>query len=122
MSAENVVPMTREIELLRRERDLAAREAELLRRELELLRMSPRQEEYVPDRVGVRKWQDLKDLIGEFSGSELDYDRWEKQAKTLLASYDLDNHKAKALICSRLSGKTLKWYHSRINRLRRAKL
>jgi len=68
------VPTLREIELLRKERDLAAREAELLRRELELLRMTSRSED-TPVRVGVRKWQELKNLVGEFSGNNLDFDR-----------------------------------------------
>jgi len=112
-SAENIVPSAREIELLRKERDLATREAELLRRELELMRMTPQREVNAPERVSVKKWQDLKDLIGEFSGNDLDYDRWERQARTLLTSYSLDYHQAKALICSRLSGKALRWYHSR---------
>ncbi|EFN80933.1 hypothetical protein EAI_12930 [Harpegnathos saltator] len=94
-SVENVISTAREIELLRKERDLTEREAEILRRELDLLRMAPRREENVSGRIGVRKWQDLKDLIGEFSGGELDYDRWEKQAKALLASYDLDQNSTK---------------------------
>lgn len=112
-NAQAVVPASRELELLRRERDLAVREAELLRRELELVRMSPRPETDVSVRTGIKKWQELKDLIGEFSGNNLDFDRWEKQVKKLLASYDLDDHKAKALVCSRLTGKALKWFHSR---------
>lgn len=114
-SAENAVLSAREIELLRKERDLAERENELLRRELELARMTPPRGGSALSRAEVRKWQDLKDLIGEFSGNDLDYDCWEKQAKTLLASYDLDDHKAKALVCSKLSSKALKWYHSRID-------
>ncbi|EFN88742.1 hypothetical protein EAI_03152 [Harpegnathos saltator] len=76
-SGENVISTAREIELLRRERDLAEREAEILKRALDLIRMAPPREENVSGRIGVRKWQDLKDLIGEFSGGELDYDRWE---------------------------------------------
>lgn len=108
----------REIEFLRRERDLAAREAELLRRELELLRMSSRTEEddvRPPVRPKIKKWQELKDLVGEFSGNNLDFDRWEKQIKKLLSTYELDDHRAKALVCSRLSGKALNWYHSRVD-------
>ncbi|KMQ88084.1 hypothetical protein RF55_12486 [Lasius niger] len=114
-STQTVIPSQREIELLRKERDLAAREAELLRRELELLRMSPLSVAAVPAQTGVRKWQELKDLIGEFSGNSLDFGRWEKQMNKLLATYNLDEHKAKALLCSRLTGKALKWYHSRVD-------
>lgn len=114
-STQTVIPSQREIELLRKERDLAAREAELLRRELELLRMSPLSVAAAPAQTGVRKWQELKDLIGEFSGNSLDFGRWEKQMNKLLATYNLDEHKAKALLCSRLTGKALKWYHSRVD-------
>ncbi|KMQ84079.1 hypothetical protein RF55_18463 [Lasius niger] len=114
-SAQTTVSALREIELLRRERDLAARKTELFRRELELLRMSPRPEEDALVRSSVKKWQELIDLVSEFNGNNLDFDRWEKQIKKLLSSYDLDDHRAKALVCSRLSGKALKWYHSRVD-------
>lgn len=112
-SAQAAVSTLREIEFVRKERDLAAREAELLRRKLELLRMSLRQEKDASARASVKKWQELKDLVGEFNGNNLDYDQWEKQIKKLLSSYNLDDHRAKALVCNRLSGKALKWYHSR---------
>jgi len=105
----------REIDLLQKERDLAVREVKLLKRELELLRMTPGSEENIHDRAGTRKWQDLKDLIGVFDGNNCDYDRWEKQARKLLSTYDLDEFKAKALICNRLTDKALKWYHSRVD-------
>ena len=111
--AQTVIPTLREVELLRKERDLTARETELLRRELELLRMAPRPDKDAFFQANIKKWQELKDLVGEFDGNNLDFERWEKQIKQLLSSYDLDDHKAKALVCSRLSGKALKWYHSR---------
>lgn len=114
-SAQTTGSIPQEVELLRRERNLAVREAELLRRELELLRMSPRLEEDASVRTSVKKWQELKDLVGEFSGNNLDFDRWEKQVRKLLSSYDLDDYRAKALVCNRLSGKALKWYHSRVD-------
>ena len=77
--------------------------------------MSQPAENNAPIRMRVRKWQDLKDLIGEFDGNDLDYERWEKQVKQLLLSYELDDYQAKALICSKLSKKALKWYHSRLD-------
>lgn len=107
------MPSPREIELLRKEKDLAEREAELLRRELELLRMTPQSEVSVMSQTNVKKWKELENLIGEFHGNHLDLDRWEKQVRTLLTSYTLHDHQAKALVCSRLKGKALKWYHSR---------
>ncbi|EZA62932.1 hypothetical protein X777_15524 [Ooceraea biroi] len=113
-SAQEIAPTLQEVELLRRERDLAAREAALLRREIELLRMSPQPEGNLT-RPSVKKWQELKDLVGEFSGSNADFERWDKQVKKLLSTYNLDDHRAKALVCSRLAGKALKWYHSRID-------
>ncbi|KYN26862.1 hypothetical protein ALC57_03764 [Trachymyrmex cornetzi] len=102
-------------DLLRRERDIAQREAELLRRELEMLRVTSRPETNTPLRAKVRKWQELKDLIGKFNGTNRDFDRWEKQMHTLLSTYDLSNHEAKALVCSKLTGKAQKWYHSRVD-------
>ncbi|XP_011874435.1 PREDICTED: uncharacterized protein LOC105565665, partial [Vollenhovia emeryi] len=115
VGAQSVVMAVQENDLLRRERDLAAREVELLRRELELLRTTQQPGGNVPVRASVRKWQDLKDLIGECDGGNLDFDRWEKQVEKLLSSYDLSEHQAKALICSKLSGKALRWFHSRID-------
>lgn len=85
-----------------------------MRRELELLRVSMPHEATTPDRNGTGKWQELKvPLVGEFSGNNSDFDRWERQVRKLLATYNLDDHRAKALVCSRLTGKVLKWYHSR---------
>ncbi|KAK2578789.1 hypothetical protein KPH14_012785, partial [Odynerus spinipes] len=86
----------REIEILRRERELATREIELLRRELELLRTAQSVTGGAAARTSVKKWQELKDLVGEFSGNNLDFDRWDKQINKLLAAYDLDDHEAKA--------------------------
>ncbi|XP_076282085.1 uncharacterized protein LOC143209808 [Lasioglossum baleicum] len=126
----DVSHQVREIEILRRERNLAAREAELLRRELDLLRTtqqdrSDRQGSYRqgsdhqdsdrPVRIRVRKWQELKGMAAEYDGQNLDYDKWEKQVLSLLSSYELDQHEKKALLCSRLTGKVLRWYHSRID-------
>ncbi|XP_076660149.1 uncharacterized protein LOC143363456 [Halictus rubicundus] len=105
----------RELDVLRRERDVIARENELLRRELALLRETPSLETIPSGWTRVKKWQELKDIVGEFSGSSNDFDRWEKQVRGLLSTYELDNHQAKALVCSRLTGRALKWYHSRID-------
>lgn len=113
--AQSAMPSLREIELLRKERDLAAREAELLRRELELLRMTPQSEASASAQTNVRKWKELENLVGEFSGHHLDLDRWERQVRNLLALYTLNEHQAKALVCSKLKGKALKWYHSRVD-------
>lgn len=66
-------------------------------------------------RATPKKWQELKDLVDEYDGNNWDFDHWEKQVRKLLTSYDLDNHRAKALVCSRITGKALKWYHSRID-------
>jgi len=67
MSTQANTLSRKEIELLRKERDLAIREAELLRRELELVRMTPQSEVNVP--TGVKKWKELENMIGEFSGN-----------------------------------------------------
>ncbi|XP_076660976.1 uncharacterized protein LOC143364587 [Halictus rubicundus] len=105
----------RELDVLRRERDVIAWENELLRRELALLRETPSSETIPSGWTRVKKWQELKHIVGEFSGSSNDFDRWEKQVRGLLSTYELDYHQAKALVCSRLTGRALKWYHSRID-------
>lgn len=102
----------REMEILRRERELAEREVELLRREVEMLRATPRPREGVTPQGGTKKWKEVKELIGDFDGSR-DFDRWENQILKLITSYGLEGHEAKALVCSRLTGRALKWYHSR---------
>ncbi|XP_076301534.1 uncharacterized protein LOC143219409 [Lasioglossum baleicum] len=105
----------RELDVLRRERDVVVRENELFRRELALLRETPRSEASASGRTRVKKWQELKEIVGEFGGNSKDFDRWEKQVRGLLSTYELDNHQAKALVCSRLTGRALKWYHSRMD-------
>lgn len=110
------MPSLREFKLLRRERDLAARKAELLRRELDLLRTTPHLDVAVlPPRAGMKKWKELENLIGEFTGDPLNLDQWEKQVRKLLTSYELNDHQVKALVCNRLEGKVLKWFHSRVD-------
>lgn len=54
-------------------------------------------------------------MIDEYNGSNQDFDLWKKQVEKLLSSFDVDEHQAKALLCSKLSGKALRWYHSRID-------
>lgn len=41
----------------------------------------------------------MKDVVGEFRGSGMDSDRWEKQARGLLSVYELSSHQAIALMC-----------------------
>lgn len=60
---------------MRRKRDLANRETELLRKELEILRATPRSMGNESVQISMRKWQELKDLIGEFDGKNGDFDR-----------------------------------------------
>lgn len=99
--------------------EIASEEGELerLRREIEieelraqLARLRSRSEEHQEARPN---WKEIKDLVGKFDGSNWSFEQWEKQMRQLLAFYKLDEHSAKALVCSRLSGKAMKWYHSR---------
>nr|XP_034174050.1 uncharacterized protein LOC117601439 [Osmia lignaria] len=102
-----------EVELLRRERDVTERENQLLRRKLEMLRVMPRENSLAPTHSNLMKWKDVKEMIGNYDGNSYDYNIWEKQVRQLICSYSLDDCAAKALLCSKLSGKALKWYHSR---------
>ncbi|XP_046144395.1 uncharacterized protein K02A2.6-like [Osmia bicornis bicornis] len=102
-----------EVKLLRRGRDVAERENQLLRRELEMLRFMPRENSLTPTHSSSMKWKDVKEMIGNYDGNSHDHNIWEKQLRQLISSYALDNCAAKALLCSKLSGKALKWYHSR---------
>ncbi|KYN17402.1 hypothetical protein ALC57_10311 [Trachymyrmex cornetzi] len=73
-SPHTVTSIPREVNLLRRERDLAERETELLRREVALLKTTPTTEPGTPTLATARKWQELKNLVGEYDGSNLDFD------------------------------------------------
>lgn len=77
--------------------------------------MTPSTENEMPIGACVRKWKELENFVGTFDGNGLDLNRWEKQLRKLLVSYKLDEHQAKALVCSRMIGKALKWYHSRVD-------
>lgn len=72
-----------EVELLRREKELAEREVELLRRELDVTRMTPRSEEMFV-LAESKRWQEFKELVSEFDGNNLDFQRWEGQVNKLL--------------------------------------
>ncbi|CAK9805834.1 hypothetical protein ANTPLA_LOCUS4682 [Anthophora plagiata] len=104
---------TFEIELLRRERDLAEREIQLLRRELELARRETPTSGSLSVSSHEARWADVKELLGDFDGSGRDIRCWENQIRKLIETYKLEDHAAKALVCHKLKGKALSWYHSR---------
>ncbi|XP_076286565.1 uncharacterized protein LOC143212094 [Lasioglossum baleicum] len=103
---------TTETELLRRERYLAEREVLLLRRELEILRVTPRETSRSPMPPMSTKWRDIKDMVANYDGISYDYHVWEKQIKQLILNYALPDGTVKALVCNKLAGKVLKWYHT----------
>ncbi|CAK9827465.1 Gag polyprotein [Anthophora retusa] len=102
-----------EIKLLSRERDLAEREIQLLRRELELARRETPASSSPSVSGHEARWTDVKDLLGDFDGSGRDIRGWENQIRKLIETYKLEDHAAKALVCHKLKGKALSWYHSR---------
>lgn len=118
----------REIEICRREKEIAERELELARREIALLRecrdMSSadhgRQERTISvgdssasaslhPRLNLTA---VADLLASFDSSG-DFDAWEKQARLLKTTYQLDDDYMKVLIGTRLKKKALEWFHSK---------
>lgn len=89
-----------------------------------ILRMSPSVGENSPTQTNMKKWQGVKELIGNYNGNDYNhnFDRWEKRMRKLLSSYYLDEQSAKTLVCSRLSGNTLQWsqipFESRLSRVK----
>ena len=48
-----------------------------------------------------------------FDYVESNLDEWERQVKLLKTAYKLVDDVTRVLICSRLKGKALSWFHSR---------
>ena len=101
-----------EIELITRERDLMRREIELTRRELKLLRNSPAsiQPQQPPRHVNVNN---IKDMMSDFGGSEINFRNWKKKFQLLCTTYELDDANGQLLVSLKLKGKALKWLHSK---------
>lgn len=112
-SSEQVDRPLSETDLLRRERDLAEREVRLLRRELEIVRLSPSSN--MSSRSREVRWKDVKELISDFDGNNFDAETWVQQMRRLIAAHGLDDYAAKAMICSKLKDKALRWYQSKPN-------
>jgi len=55
--------------------------------------------------------------VGEYNGSEEDFERWRTQINLLRTTYELDENAAKILVGSKLRGKALDWYHSQADHL-----
>ena len=102
-----------DLELLRRERRVAEWEIRLLRRELELARLTPSTRSSSSSRSREVTWKDIKEMAGDFDGNNSEAETWVGQIKKLIEVDELDGHVAQALICHKLKGKTLKWYHSK---------
>ena len=102
----------RELDFLIRERDLMRRELELARREVELLRNSPsslsaqQQSRYVNVNT-------IKDLIGDFDGSDVKFRNWKERFELLCDTYELDDANGRLLISLKLKGRAQKWLHSK---------
>lgn len=110
-----VSDVQRELEYMRRERALMEREMRLLERENRMLRGSSVSREgtipgtEMPARVNIKA---VSELLSEFNGSEGVFRNWEKQAKLLIATYQLDDKSAKIMLGMRLKDKALEWFPS----------
>jgi len=103
-----------EAALERRERDIMQREIQLLRRENETLRESPHLSTSSTTPRPSISIKSIGELLSEYSGSGVDFARWKAQAMLLRDTYELEENLLKILIGSKLRGKALSWYHSRI--------
>jgi len=56
----------------------------------------------------------IGELLSEYNGSRVDFVRWKAQVMMLWDTYELEENLLKILIGSKLRGKALSWYHSRI--------
>ena len=92
LSSEQRQDKNRELDFLIRERDLMRREIELARRKVEILRNSPAsllaQQELRHVNVNT-----IKDLIGDFDGSDANFKNWKERFQLLCATYELENWK-----------------------------
>ncbi|KYN22486.1 hypothetical protein ALC57_05110, partial [Trachymyrmex cornetzi] len=106
-----------EVDLERRERELLQREIELLRRENKILRRSPSNGVASTNTRANMSVKSISELVGEYKGSDEDFNRWKIQIGLLRATYELDENASKILIGSKLRGKALDWYHSRADHI-----
>jgi len=106
-----------EDELQRRERYWMEKEIDLLRCENELLRASPRQSTASTAAYAPINIRNIGELIGEYHGSSEDLQQWKQHITFLQTTYELDENAVKILIGSKLKGKALEWYRSRVEYL-----
>ncbi|XP_036145206.1 uncharacterized protein LOC105831336 isoform X1 [Monomorium pharaonis] len=116
--------LMRELEIRERERRLMERELEIVRRELDMMRSANLRDVSTPvvpsgseeveansrPRVNINS---VAELLPPFSGTDVDFDRWERQLRLLKATYALDDKATRLLIGSRLKGKALDWLFSK---------
>lgn len=116
--------LIRELEIREKEKRLMERKMEIMRRELEMLRTTNRQnmsKSAVPvaaaevelnprPKVNINA---VAELLPPFSGINADFDRWERQLRTLKETYMLEDKSMRLLIASRLKGKALDWLYSK---------
>lgn len=57
--------------------------------------------------------QNIAELLGTFDGTGGNLESGERQIKNLERTYHLDDNATRVLICSRLKGKALTWFHSK---------
>lgn len=85
-------------------------EKELTRRELEFFRnASPNTVQPLTPHIDLNT---MKDMLGDFSGSEMDFRIWKDQFIMLKSTYRLDDEQGRLLLDSKLKGKALRWFHS----------
>lgn len=108
--------LARELDLMRREADLLRRELEVARRENEVLRNSLQSLSNVSNRPNVNL-EEMSDFLIDLDGSGYTIRFWEQQLGLLRTTYDLDDNTTRILIVRKLRGKTLEWFHSKVEHI-----
>lgn len=58
--------------------------------------------------------RNIKDLLCDFNGTDNEFWKWKQQVELLRNSYSLEDSATRVLISSKLKGKALDWFHSRL--------
>lgn len=79
----------------------------MLRRENKLLRESPNHNTASVSTTlrAVTSIKSISEFVGEYKGSDEDFEKWRTQINLLRATYDMDENDSRILIGSKLRGK-----------------
>ncbi|KAK2574735.1 hypothetical protein KPH14_013031, partial [Odynerus spinipes] len=76
------------------------------------MRSSPVSESSVQSLRSAMDIKSIGELLSEFNAIDQTYETWRKQLRLLISNYELNDKQIRILICSKLKGKALQWFHS----------